>query len=55
MDWNEAISYWFTGIISPISRIVTGCTRHHRAALCQPLNVKAAVGTVNCRVIKSET
>ena len=45
MDWNEGISYQFTGIISQISRIVTGCTRHRPAALCQPNNVKAAVGT----------
>lgn len=36
IDWNEAISYWFTRIISLISRIVTGCTRHRSAALCQP-------------------
>lgn len=35
-DRNEAISYWFTRIISLISCIVTGCTRHRLAAPCQP-------------------
>lgn len=37
-DGNEAISYCFTSIISPISHIVTGCARHRRAALCQRNN-----------------
>lgn len=37
-DWNEAISYCFTSIISPISHIVTGCARHRLAALCQGNN-----------------
>lgn len=37
-DWNEAITYWFTRIISPISCIVTGCTRYCLAVLCQPNN-----------------
>lgn len=53
MDWNEGISYQFTGIISQISRIVTGCTRHRRAALCQP-NTQCE-GSSGNRVIKSET
>lgn len=35
-DGNEAISYWFTRIISPISHIVTGCTRHRPAAPSRP-------------------
>ena len=53
MDWNEGISYQFTGIISQISRIVTGCTRHRRAALCQP-NTQCE-GSSGNGVIKSET
>lgn len=53
MDWNEGISYQFTGIISQISRIVTGCTRHRRAALCQP-NTQCE-GSGGNGVIKSET